>query len=365
MKKHLLVLPLVFAIGVLPAQACAPMAELENAVRVSDESAVIVWNSKTSEQHFIRKASFESKARDIGFLVPSPSTPQLAKAEDYVFGDFEQMMVPEVKYVEKHRWYQWQFTSMFSRIKHTFNAAGNVMTDDDDGVEVLQSERVAGYDATTVRARNVESLNRWLRKNGYVSSPEFASWLKPYVEKRWVITAFKISKKTGKSDKFSSSLVRMTFKTPRPFFPYSEPQNAKSKGGKSPRSLRIFFLSDARYKATPQNFGKFAAWPGKVVWSDSLSGNMQQTKQDMAADLALPVRAISVGQWLTVFEDNSSPRPGTRDVYFERDENAVKHLPPIISVRWTPRTIFIEPILFVAGVLFLVGVAFVNRRKTA
>ena len=294
MKKYSLILPLVFAIGVLPVQACAPMAELENAVRVVDESAVIVWNSKTIEEHFIRQASFQSKARDIGFLVPSPSIPKLAQAEDYVFEKFKSAMLPEVQHVEKHHWYQWQFISMFSRIKHTFDAAGNVMSD--EGVEVLQSESVAGYDATTLRARNVESLNRWLRKNGYVSSPKFASWLRPYIEKRWVMTAFKIQKKTKKSDRFSSSLVRMSFKTSRPFFPYSEPQNAKSqkpKGGKLTRSLRIFFLSDARYKATSQSFGKLAAWPGKVVWSDSLSGNFQRAEtQNLAKELALPTGAM-------------------------------------------------------------------------
>ena len=297
--------------------------------------------------------------------MPSPSISKLAEAEDDVFWYFKDIMTPEVKYVDKRPWYSWKLEWMFfNRIQNTFNAAGNSMSD--DGVEVLQSESVAGYDATTLRARNVESLNRWLRKNGYVSSPEFANWLRPYIQKRWVMTAFKIQKKTKKSDRFSSSLVRMSFKTSRPFFPYSKPQNAKSqkpKGGKSTRSLRIFFLSDARYKATSQSFGKFAAWPGKVVWSDSLSGNIQRTEaQSMAKDLALPTGAISTDQWLTVFEDNSSPRPGTRDVYFERDQNEVKHLPSIISARWKPGTIFIELVILALGILIVGGSRLVNRK---
>lgn len=350
------------------AQACAPMADIENAVRVVDESAVIVWNAKTQEEHFIRQASFDSKARDIGFLVPSPSVPKMASANADVFWDFEDMMVPEVQRVEKSRWYSWTVRSMFfGRIKNTFNAAGVDMSAIDD-VEVLQSQSVAGYDATTLRARNVQSLNRWLKKHGYASSPGFTDWLEPYITKRWVITAFKIGKKNKKDRRFSSSLVRMSFKTPRPFFPYSEPQNAKPQNLKGKRSLRVFFISDARYKTTPQSFGKFASWPGKAVWSDSLDKRIPTTwlgpTKETAKYLALPLSEISPGKWLTIFEDNTSPRPGTRDMYFERDHNKAQHLPPIIKVRWVPRTIYLEPLMLVLGVLFVVGVWFVNRKSS-
>ena len=41
MKKHLLIW-LWLASGVLAARACGTLSELENAVRVTDESAVIV-----------------------------------------------------------------------------------------------------------------------------------------------------------------------------------------------------------------------------------------------------------------------------------------------------------------------------------
>lgn len=219
--KTLFVIPVLLMLAlsagrVLPARACASLAEMENAVRVVDESAVIVWDEKNKTQHFIRNATFDGNGKSVGFLVPTPTVPKLAEAEDFVFGGFERKMVPEVKHVEKHRWYDWQLTSMFSHVKNSFNAAGPSVTDE-SGVQVLQFQKVAGYDATTLRANDVKSLNRWLQKHGYASSPIFADWLQPYIQKRWVVTAFKIGKKKKSDEQFSSSLVRMSFKTPRPF----------------------------------------------------------------------------------------------------------------------------------------------------
>ena len=82
----------------------------------------------------------------------------------------------------------------------------------------------------------------------------------------------------------------------------------------------------------------------------------------MAKELALPTGAISSDQRLTVFEDNFSPRPGTRDVYFERDQNEVKHLPSIISARWKPGTIFIELVILALGILIVGGSRLANRK---
>jgi hypothetical protein len=61
-----------------------------------------VWDEKRQIQHFIRRATFDTSSRDIGFLVPTPSTPELAKADNYVFSVLEDHIKPKVVYEERN-----------------------------------------------------------------------------------------------------------------------------------------------------------------------------------------------------------------------------------------------------------------------
>lgn len=83
----------------------------------------------------------------------------------------------------------------------------------------------------------------------------------------------------------------------------------------------------------------------------------------IAESLAVPLSIVAKQRWITVFEDNSSPRPGTRDVYFERDQNISKHLPPIIIVKWKPRPLYIELVMLAFGVLAIGSGWLVSRKR--
>ena len=48
-------------------------------MRIAEESAVIVWEGATRTEHFVRRATFATTAADFGFLVPTPSKPELAE----------------------------------------------------------------------------------------------------------------------------------------------------------------------------------------------------------------------------------------------------------------------------------------------
>lgn len=64
------------------AWACGTASPPAVPVAVADESAIIVWDAATETQHFVRRASFRTDAEDFGFLVPTPSRPRLAEADD-------------------------------------------------------------------------------------------------------------------------------------------------------------------------------------------------------------------------------------------------------------------------------------------
>lgn len=57
--------------------ACSPVSFARMPVVNVDQSVIIIWNASEKKQHFIRKASFKSEADNLGFLVPSPTQPEL------------------------------------------------------------------------------------------------------------------------------------------------------------------------------------------------------------------------------------------------------------------------------------------------
>ena len=110
-----------------------------------------------------------------------------------------------------------------------------------ESLKVISRSKVAGMDATVLKADDVEALEAWLIKNNYPFSPSLRAWSQRYVEKGWYLTAFKMSKnRNQKSQTLQSKLVQLKFKTERPFFPYREP---KATASKHSRSLRIFMIS--------------------------------------------------------------------------------------------------------------------------
>jgi hypothetical protein len=291
---------LVTAICVpLRSPGCAVAPPRGERIEIADESAIIVWDAAGKTQHFIRRASFThtSGVKDFGFLVPTPSYPQLAEASDEAFQTLEKITGP--KTVTERR-----PVDLFPQFGCAAPKAAA------DKVQVLQEQRVAGYDAVVLEAREADALSKWLKEWGYDFAPELKEWAGSYVSKGWAFTAFKVAH-DDKGERLATSAVRLTFPADRPYFPYREPAN-DSHGDGLPRRLRVYFVADARYKGVLTG----AAWPGYVVWSNRVS------EEDRASVLGRLNLQAETGppEWrLTEFEDVSSPRPGHDDVYFERD----------------------------------------------
>src|SRR5262249_23631266 len=150
---------------------------------------------------------------------------------------------------------------------------------------------------------------------------DLTSWLEPYVKARWKITAFKIARDASRQE-VASSAVRMSFSADRPFFPYSEPAGQREGAGPGgPRLLRVFFVADRRYQGTLEGAGH---WPGETVWAGPL-----KTESVHYLNARLKLTVPMEPTWLTTFEDRSSPRPGTADVFFTPSaEQHEVHPPP-------------------------------------
>jgi hypothetical protein len=62
-------------------------------IEIANESAVIIWDAEIKTEHFIRRTSCRAQAGNFGFVVPTPTKPELADADDYVFTYRKQMTV--------------------------------------------------------------------------------------------------------------------------------------------------------------------------------------------------------------------------------------------------------------------------------
>lgn len=333
-----------------PAAACATAPPPGMFVEVAEESAIIAFDSQARREHFIRRASFRKAGKDFGFLVPTPAIPELAAVPDAVFDALEQATKPQVIVKTGVGGVE---PSALCGLMFFLRSAPSVAVSAAPA-RVLAEQRVAGYDAVVLEADEPLALATWLKEHGYAARPDLSDWLAPYVAARWKITAFKIA---GDAPEVGTQAVRMSFATERPFFPYREPadQRGDRAAGEQQRLLRVFFLGDSRVEGTIG--AARAPWPGKALWSNSLSAAHLERLVGLEGALPSPVPASA---WLTMFEDSASPRPGTDDLFFTSSAGAGALTPDPVIVDHREKIPI--PVDVLAG-LGVVGWVFWRRRK--
>lgn len=301
-RKEVYCIGLALVASILPtlkSSACCAVTRDVGAVVNADQTVIMVWDAARQTQHFIRQASFKSDVDDVGFIVPTPSRPQLEESGDGAFSRLKWITTPV-------------------KTSHGIACSAAPRAAYGGSVRVIEEKRVAGYDATVLTAGSGADLAAWLRDHGYSYSPQVAEWAHPYVTGGWMMTALKVAKtKDGRaSPDLKASALRLSFKTDRPLFPYREPESATAakKLGTSARLLRIYFIAEDRYRAT---LGTNGGWSGRVVWS----GDITAHRTSLLTDLKLPADTGPSRWWLTEFEDRWPYAKAAGDVYFAHDSN--------------------------------------------
>jgi hypothetical protein len=333
-----------------PAEACCPAPPSGKPVVNADQTVILVWDAASKTQHFIRRASFSSGAEDFGFLVPSPSTPELEEAGDDAFPLLAKITEPEVIVEDAPS----SGCGCLGGAMRSKGASYAPLA----SVTVLEEKTVAGFHAVVLEASSAGALVGWLEEHGYAFSAEVEAWAKPYVDQGWKITALSVTKRAAgqaeaEADKrVAAAALRMSFKTERPLFPYREPDTSQAAPalGADSRLLRIFFIGDARYEGKLEG----APWTGTVAWSGKLA---PADRERALAMLKIAPATTPREWWLTEFEDPWPYRLAPSDLYF--------------SVSPTQDNVEREPIIQYAaqrrgpdvGWLGLVGLAALRRRR--
>jgi hypothetical protein len=310
-----------FVLGWGAASACAPAPPPGVPAVNADQTVLILWDPATKTEHFIRQASFKTAGDDLGFLVPTPTQPDLQEVGDGAFPLLGTLTAPEVRR-------EWHLPCPFAC--GTCEAPYGLAAGSASFVHVLEEKRVAGFNAVVLESNSSTALVGWLEGHGYAYSPELAAWARPYLEAGWKITALKVAKAAADKDRpgVAASALRLSFRTDRPLFPYREPDPSGPAGalGVKDRLLRIYFIAEARYEG---GLTRETPWTGKAVWAGKVPTRDCRQLLDV---LRLPAATGPKEWYLTEFEDHWPYRAAPADLYFHRsaDQGPLRR-PPVVA----------------------------------
>src|SRR3954471_24985977 len=97
MKRLAALLTVAALLAPRSVHACAAFTRAEP-VGIEREDALIVWDAERHEEHFIRRAVFDTKQKSIGFLVPTPTKPSFAEASDAWIEALRTVTAPAVEH---------------------------------------------------------------------------------------------------------------------------------------------------------------------------------------------------------------------------------------------------------------------------
>ena len=365
MSRSLAFLPVVLVAVLVavpsppPVQGCAVIPRPGTSIDIQSENALIVYDSATKTEHFIRTASFStssfgnSTSADFGFMVPTPSKPELAEASPDVFPALADLT--KQRTVTQRRMKDPYFScALLPESRVDFKTVGAAFPAPKSAVNVVEQKRVGAYDAAVLQADDPKALREWLTENKYEARPQLDEWFKPYIANKWFLVAFKIATGDTGGKTVQNTAVRISFQTDTPFYPYREPEDARAETVHKPsRSLRLFVLSDSRVSGTVGKADEITPFPGITRWANQLDAG-QVAKVATAGKLP---ESVGARNWhLTEIDDPSSPRAGFDELYLtpSADQSAVER-PPHVNYE------YYDPWPWVWMAVFAFGVAFVAQ----
>jgi hypothetical protein len=334
-----------------PARACAHAPPLGERAYTDREDAVIVWDAVRHMEHFVRSAVFNTAAKSLGFLVPTPSRPTLAEASDGIADLLGALTKPVETRETQLEPVPFGCTALpFLGMARSKMASEVALAP--AGVQVLEETRVAGMDATVLAADDANALAAWLEARDFEFRDALKAWVAPYLAKKWIITAFRYVRPDIAANgpfapaSIASRAVRMSFATDAPVYPYREPEDRPVTGT---RRLRLFVLSASRVEATLPDLG------GKP-WDARLDFAAKVPRPEGLAE-ALPGVDLPGELWLNELNDYATKRPGADLVLRAAASQAEVRRPPHVTYD-TVRVVVPYELPFIVG-----GLLWWRRRK--
>lgn len=173
MKKQLIAV-FITIIFITNALACAYFPRPGYWVSPGEQKAIIFYEDNT--ETLILKSGFKGNSRDLAWIIPTPTRPEVTKASEKLFMNVDILTRPQ--YDNK-------------RIVPSIGTLESSVAE--SGVRVIESKQVDYYDVTVLIATNSQDLVNWFQDNGYTYPEEYSYVLNHYIEKGWYFTTIKVS----------------------------------------------------------------------------------------------------------------------------------------------------------------------------
>jgi len=295
-----------------PARACGLAFPAGAKAAISEEDALIIWEPETQTQHLIRRSYFDSDQPKLGFLVPTPTRPELGEADDKIFAELVQVIQPKVKHA-------WLLSLIWAFVAPNLIGAQGESSPSLGAVKLLEQKQIGPYQASVLQASEPTALSQWLAVHQYPLRPELEAWLAPYLKAGWYFTAFQLTQTPDSS--LALPAMRLSFQTERPFYPYTEPSSDSERRG---RQLRLWMLSPGPMQGmydslAPEMYDGYvasgqhgAALAGSLGRSSRLYSaplpSVSQEAEAAFANLGL-TQTPAEKLWLSAWLDQSERRP--------------------------------------------------------
>jgi hypothetical protein len=243
-----------------PAKACGMMLphKLEDTVpAIMQEQVVMIFDRENETEHFVREVRFDAGDESFGFVVPTPTQPTVG-AEKSPFKALRDAYPYEKP------------PALGTGNGHSKGMGEGAPGGAAPAVQVLSVQRVGKFKAYVLAANDAAALDKWLADNQFQAPPDAKKWLAHYVRLHFYYVAFRYDppkadpKKGGRE--MASETVRISFKTPHPYYPYLEPTGARRLPS---RLLQIWMISreSMRPVAARVRLGTLEHWQ---PWSPGL-----------------------------------------------------------------------------------------------
>lgn len=146
-----------------------------------NQKAIIYW--KDNREVLILQVKYEGQAEDFAWIVPLPSQPKV----DVILS--EKSPFAEI--------------SLYTQLRSYWGTKGRMAEE----VIVLERKTVGVYDVSVLSARDADTLNKWLNKNGYTFPAERNDLLQHYMKKNWIYVAMRIDPNALQNDEIKKLKV--------------------------------------------------------------------------------------------------------------------------------------------------------------
>lgn len=313
--------------------SCLVVTSKEKELEHFEEKIALFWNATNQSEDLIRQISWNKEEKHLGFIVPTPTIPEVYDVADKnLFDHIEQIVRrDEIKVLKfKYSLLSYMISSSNSLKENLFSKGVS-----NDAIQLVSEKELLYFKVIVLKAKTLKDIKQWFKENNFSYDENYDSWLENYIRKGFYFSAFQF-RSDKNMDENESSVVGIRFSAKKPFHPWSEPQIKKFQN----RKFRLYIFSDSMFDTD-------AKWSGEMTYSNELI----YSNYDFL-DLNLDKKYY---KWLSVFESRDPGYRGKDDLHFIKKENkVVKKLSSIFDIHeffYFPLDVIIGSL--VAAVLFL------------